>query len=413
MRARRDAARGGVRLRRDRRRRTVGRLGQPDAALAAAGAGRRHRPVPAAAGRGGAARACRSTSSAPGTRCSPRWWSDIQRAAARLSDRRQPPRLLRRRRGASGSPTRSRRSGADLLFLGMTSPKKEIFVATYGERTGAKVVHGVGGSFDVLAGVVRRAPASWQRLGLRVALSGRAGAAPSGQALPDHERRRSWRWSPANRFRPPRQVPTTREQLRSPHVRVVIAGQGYVGLPLAVRAAECGHDVVGFDVDAIPRRPARRRQLLCGGHLRRKRLRGALASRVGTVPTTDAGGLRGLRHRAHHRADPAARRRARICPTSRPRPRCWRSYLRPRRDGGARVDDLPRHHRGGRRPDPREGLRPASPGSTSTSASAPSASTRATRPGTSSTPRRSSPASTRSRCKMVKAFYDSDRRARP
>jgi UDP-N-acetyl-D-glucosamine dehydrogenase len=32
-------------------------------------------------------------------------------------------------------------------------------------------------------------------------------------------------------------------------VRVVIAGQGYVGLPLAVRAAECGHKVVGFDVD--------------------------------------------------------------------------------------------------------------------------------------------------------------------
>jgi UDP-N-acetyl-D-glucosamine dehydrogenase len=32
-------------------------------------------------------------------------------------------------------------------------------------------------------------------------------------------------------------------------VRVVIAGQGYVGLPLAVRAAERGHDVVGYDTD--------------------------------------------------------------------------------------------------------------------------------------------------------------------
>jgi UDP-N-acetyl-D-glucosamine dehydrogenase len=32
-------------------------------------------------------------------------------------------------------------------------------------------------------------------------------------------------------------------------VRVVITGQGYVGLPLAVRAAECGHTVVGYDVD--------------------------------------------------------------------------------------------------------------------------------------------------------------------
>jgi UDP-N-acetyl-D-glucosamine dehydrogenase len=29
----------------------------------------------------------------------------------------------------------------------------------------------------------------------------------------------------------------------------VIAGQGYVGLPLAIRAAECGHQVVGYDID--------------------------------------------------------------------------------------------------------------------------------------------------------------------
>jgi N-acetylglucosaminyldiphosphoundecaprenol N-acetyl-beta-D-mannosaminyltransferase len=57
-------------------------------------------------------------------------------------------------------------SGAKLLFLGMTSPKKERFVAQHGRRTGASVVHGVGGSFDVLAGLVRRAPRSWQRLGL-------------------------------------------------------------------------------------------------------------------------------------------------------------------------------------------------------------------------------------------------------
>ncbi|MEV7118729.1 nucleotide sugar dehydrogenase [Kitasatospora griseola] len=32
-------------------------------------------------------------------------------------------------------------------------------------------------------------------------------------------------------------------------MRIVIAGQGYVGLPLAVRAAEVGHQVVGYDVD--------------------------------------------------------------------------------------------------------------------------------------------------------------------
>ncbi|MFI8535766.1 WecB/TagA/CpsF family glycosyltransferase [Streptomyces aquilus] len=57
-------------------------------------------------------------------------------------------------------------SGAQMLFLGMTSPKKEIFTAAYGERTGARVVHGVGGSFDILAGITKRAPATWQRWGL-------------------------------------------------------------------------------------------------------------------------------------------------------------------------------------------------------------------------------------------------------
>ena len=34
-----------------------------------------------------------------------------------------------------------------------------------------------------------------------------------------------------------------------PRERVVIVGQGYVGLPLAMRAVEQGHDVVGFDTD--------------------------------------------------------------------------------------------------------------------------------------------------------------------
>ncbi|UXY31930.1 WecB/TagA/CpsF family glycosyltransferase [Streptomyces sp. HUAS TT20] len=57
-------------------------------------------------------------------------------------------------------------SGAQMLFLGMTSPKKEIFTAAYGARTGAHVVHGVGGSFDILAGVTKRAPESWQRYGM-------------------------------------------------------------------------------------------------------------------------------------------------------------------------------------------------------------------------------------------------------
>jgi N-acetylglucosaminyldiphosphoundecaprenol N-acetyl-beta-D-mannosaminyltransferase len=59
-----------------------------------------------------------------------------------------------------------RRSAADVLFVAMTSPKKERFLATWGPTLGVPVCHGVGGSFDVLAGKVRRAPLAWQRLGL-------------------------------------------------------------------------------------------------------------------------------------------------------------------------------------------------------------------------------------------------------
>jgi len=58
------------------------------------------------------------------------------------------------------------RSGADLLFAGMSSPRKELFLSQWGDATRARVVHGVGGSFDVLAGVTRRAPIGWQRIGL-------------------------------------------------------------------------------------------------------------------------------------------------------------------------------------------------------------------------------------------------------
>lgn len=32
-------------------------------------------------------------------------------------------------------------------------------------------------------------------------------------------------------------------------MKVVVVGQGYVGLPLAMRAVEVGHEVVGFEID--------------------------------------------------------------------------------------------------------------------------------------------------------------------
>ena len=59
-----------------------------------------------------------------------------------------------------------RAAAADMLFLGMTSPKKEIFLKDWGDTLGVPVLHGVGGSFDVMAGVTRRAPEYLQRVGL-------------------------------------------------------------------------------------------------------------------------------------------------------------------------------------------------------------------------------------------------------
>lgn len=57
-------------------------------------------------------------------------------------------------------------SGADMLFLGITTPYKEIFLGQHADALGVPVLHGVGGSFDVMAGVVKRAPARWQRWGM-------------------------------------------------------------------------------------------------------------------------------------------------------------------------------------------------------------------------------------------------------
>lgn len=55
---------------------------------------------------------------------------------------------------------------ADILFVAMSSPRKEYFLGEHGPNLGAPFVMGVGGSIDVIAGITRRAPGIWQRLGL-------------------------------------------------------------------------------------------------------------------------------------------------------------------------------------------------------------------------------------------------------
>lgn len=53
-----------------------------------------------------------------------------------------------------------------ILFVAITSPKKEIFLNTYKAEIQAPFIMGVGGSFDVVSGVVKRAPLWMQKSGL-------------------------------------------------------------------------------------------------------------------------------------------------------------------------------------------------------------------------------------------------------
>ncbi|WP_305080521.1 WecB/TagA/CpsF family glycosyltransferase [Microbulbifer guangxiensis] len=59
-----------------------------------------------------------------------------------------------------------RQSGARLLFVAITSPLKENFINRWRHRLGVDFVMGVGGTFDVVAGKVKRAPEWMQRAGL-------------------------------------------------------------------------------------------------------------------------------------------------------------------------------------------------------------------------------------------------------
>ena len=57
-------------------------------------------------------------------------------------------------------------SGADMMFVAFSSPKKEYWIHKYLDRLNIPFVMGVGGSFDVVAGVTKRAPELWQKLGM-------------------------------------------------------------------------------------------------------------------------------------------------------------------------------------------------------------------------------------------------------
>lgn len=57
-------------------------------------------------------------------------------------------------------------SGADIVFVALGSPKQEYWIRDNIAKLGCKIFMGVGGSFDVLSGAIKRAPEKMQKLGL-------------------------------------------------------------------------------------------------------------------------------------------------------------------------------------------------------------------------------------------------------
>lgn len=61
-------------------------------------------------------------------------------------------------------------SGADILFVGLGSPRQELWMERYLPGVQVSVCQGVGGTLDVLAGRVTRAPAPFRRMHLEWAI---------------------------------------------------------------------------------------------------------------------------------------------------------------------------------------------------------------------------------------------------
>jgi N-acetylglucosaminyldiphosphoundecaprenol N-acetyl-beta-D-mannosaminyltransferase len=57
-------------------------------------------------------------------------------------------------------------SGAEIIFVALGSPRQELWIRDHMNELNVKVYQGVGGSFDVFAGNVKRAPSFFRKAGL-------------------------------------------------------------------------------------------------------------------------------------------------------------------------------------------------------------------------------------------------------
>lgn len=96
---------------------------------------------------------------------------DVNRRACEVLTERYPGLQIAGRRNGYATPDEMEAlvdeinaSGALLLFVALGSPRQELWMQTHLDRLEVKAIQGVGGTFDVLAGNVRRAPAVFRRL---------------------------------------------------------------------------------------------------------------------------------------------------------------------------------------------------------------------------------------------------------
>jgi N-acetylglucosaminyldiphosphoundecaprenol N-acetyl-beta-D-mannosaminyltransferase len=96
----------------------------------------------------------------------------LERAVSELRRRHVGLRVVGHRDGYFGADEEAavaaeiRAARADMLFVAISSPRKEYFLGEHGPRLGVAFAMGVGGAIDVVAGETRRAPRWMQRLGL-------------------------------------------------------------------------------------------------------------------------------------------------------------------------------------------------------------------------------------------------------
>jgi len=95
----------------------------------------------------------------------------IQKVADKLRDRYAGLRIefgdgYFKHQDAAARADRIRSSGTDILIVGMGVPRQEKFIEEQWDRLGVGLAIGVGGSFDVLAGLRSRAPVWIQQIGM-------------------------------------------------------------------------------------------------------------------------------------------------------------------------------------------------------------------------------------------------------